>query len=559
MVSTRPAPAGRDAADSPIEIALAATAEDLEPATPGAPVGGLTIQATVRNTSATPLAGVEVRLTRPAGTRLTESWIGQRGGQAGSEAAGAIIWRDLNLPPGGTLGPLAFRVEPTGDGARTFHDARSQAEVRWQQPAPGSLVSAPLKLNGLWGEGGLRRTLLPNGLTVFTRERPDSTTVMIRIAIGAGSRDEDDVTSGGSHWLEHAHFLGTPTRPDNQAIFSSISSVGGQTNASTGWEATDYWHFVPAEHFDLALEVVADQLLNSTFREEAFNRERKVVFEELKMRHDTPSIRATDEFLNLVFRTSPLRRHPGGTIESVQNIPIETILDYRARYYRTGNMAAAVSGKIQHDEVVEKIARTFDRLEWGERNERPRVPEPVQTEPRRFEGGEGKGMAEIRLGWPAPGDEDPDSPAMLIVQDILGGTGRRLSEEIRVRRALAIAIGPAYYRFSDAGTFAIYATAKQENAEPVIDLALQEVRRIRDGGVTEEDVQTSLRAVIGQRAMTEESNFAQTERAVVEVSGRLESFEEYLARLRAVSAADVQRVARKYLDPENFTLAVVRS
>lgn len=560
MVSTDTLQAARSAAPAPdITLTVAATAEELEPIEPAAPAGGLTVQATVANQGHQERGDFELRLSVPPGTRVTESWIGQPGSCAGSVEGEAVVWRGLTLPAAGALGPFAYRVEPTGGGARTFHEATAQATIAWQQPASGQLESLPLRLNGLWGEGSLRRTLLPNGLTVFTRERPDSTTVMIRVAIGAGSRDEDDVTSGGSHWLEHAHFLGTPTRPDNQAIFSSISAVGGQTNASTGWEATDYWHFVPADQFDLALEVVADQLLNSTFLPEAFNRERKVVFEELKMRHDTPSIRATDEFLNLVFRTSPLRRHPGGTIESVQNIPIETILDYRARYYRTGNAAVAVSGNVRHDEAVEKIARAFERLERGERNERPRVAEPIQTEPRRFEGGDGTGMAEIRLGWPAPGDEGADSPAMLIVQDILGGTGRRLSDEIKVRRALAVAVGPAFFRFSDAGTFAIYATAKVENADAIVDLALAEVRRVRDGGVTDEDVRTSLRAITGQRAMSEESNFAQTERAVVEVSGYLESYEEYLARLRDVTAQDVVNVARKYLDPENYTLAIVRS
>ena len=103
-------------------------------------------------------------------------------------------------------------------------------------------------------------------------------------------------------------------------------------------------------------------------------------------------------------------------------------------------------------------------------------------------------LAEVRLGWPAPGRDAPDWPAMVVLQDILGATGRRLTEEIRDRRALATAIGPNYSVFRDAGALSVAATTQPGNVEAVLGLALAEIRRLRDGQVTDEDVGTSLRA-----------------------------------------------------------------
>jgi predicted Zn-dependent peptidase len=490
---------------------------------------------------------------------VVDSWLGQPGRGSGTVQGGLVSWSGLTVKPGERLGPLSYRIapEPGADGAAIFREASVRPQVTWARPSAGTAATLALRLNGLWGENGLRRTLLPTGLTIFTRERPDTSTASLRIAVRAGSRDEDDVTSGGSHWLEHAHFLGTVRRSSSR-IDAEIAAVGGQSNAGTGWEGTDFWYLVPAEHFDLAIDLLSDMMINSTFRPEEFDREKLVVFEELKMRNDTPSIRAFDEFINLVFRVSPLRRHPAGTIQSVQSIPIETILAYRSRRYVTGNMAIAAVGNLRHEDAVAKIERAFQDLPRGPRGERPRILEPVEREPRRLDIGDGTRAAEIAIGWPTPGDDHPDSASLAIIEDILGSTGRRLTEEIRDRRALATSVEPSYLDFSDAGALLIRATTTADNTDTVIDLILQQIRRLRNGQVTDGEISTSLRAITGRRSVSEESNQSQTDRADVEVSGMLESYEEYLARLRPVRPADVQRVATAYLDPDNYTLVVVR-
>lgn len=545
-------------------VTVAATAEGDDASPTG---GALVVELTLTNAGASDLSVGRFVAAVPARAGVATSWQGHPDQNRGAVEGQTIRWSGFTVRAGERLPPFSYRLKPLSgeNGAVIFRQATVQPEVAATlvggaafAMGPGSAVPPVLPLNGLWGDDGLRRTVLPTGLTVLTRERPDTATVSLRLAVRAGSRDEDDTTSGGSHWLEHAFFLGTETRPTSQAIDNAVSAVGGVTNASTGWEHTDYWKLVPAEDFDLALDVLADQLLHSTFRPEAFERERRVVFEELKQRNDDTGTRAFDEFIRRVFVRSPLRRDPGGTIESVQAIPIPTILAYKDQRYRTGNMAVAAVGRLRHQEAVEKIERALSGLPRGPRDVRPPVAEPVQREPRLLDIDEGSRLAEMRLGWPVPGDLDADAPAMYVLEDILGTTGRRLNEEIRDRRALATSVGLAYLSFSDAGALMIFAATQPERVAPVLQLALAEVQRLRDGAVTDEDVATSLRAIAGRRALGDELNQNQAQRAVGEVTGTIESFDEYLARLRAVRPADVQRVAQKYLDPVAHTLVVVR-
>ncbi|MGI8552854.1 MAG: M16 family metallopeptidase [Dehalococcoidia bacterium] len=538
-----------------LQVTLSATAEDLDPAA-GTPGGGMVLRVTLADQTGQDLSGVQLHAPLPPRTHATDSWLGRPGQGAGVVESGAIVWDGLALANGAVLGPFTYRIAPDDgvDGATIFLAAAVQPKITWTLTAPGSAMAPSLELNGLWGEGGLRRTLLPSGLTVFTRERPDTPTVALLAAARAGSRDETDTTCGGSHWLEHAHLLGTTTRPDNQAIGRAISVVGGQFNASTSWEATNFWDLVPADKFDVALDVLSDELLNSTFRPDAFEREKQVVLQEIKLRDDNPSTHATDQFLSLVFQTSPLHRSPAATA-CLLSLPIETILTYRAEHYVTGNMAIAAAGNLRHDDAVAKIARAFAGLPRGAESVRPRVPEPVETTPRRLESGTGTNVAEIRLGWPAPGREDRDWPAMLILQDILGSSGRRL---VRAVNDPTASIGPSYSSFSDAGTLLIGATSRPDRVNSLIGEVLDQVQRLRDGDISQAEIDTSLRSFVGQRALSEESNFGQTQRATQAVSGTLESFDESIARLQTVLPQDVQRVAQKYLDPANYTLVIER-
>jgi hypothetical protein len=192
-------------------VTLSATADELEPAA-GEPPGGLVVRITLENQTGGDLTGLRLLAPIPPRTRVTASWLGNSDQRAGAITEEGVFWSGLALRDGEQLGPFTYRLVPA-DGAHIFLDAAVQPAVDWSGPRVGRATVGRLPLRGLWGDAGLRRTLLPGGLTVLTGERPETDTVMLRVAVLAGARDEDDVTHGGSHWLEHGHLLGTAARP----------------------------------------------------------------------------------------------------------------------------------------------------------------------------------------------------------------------------------------------------------------------------------------------------------------------------------------------------------
>jgi predicted Zn-dependent peptidase len=546
--------AAEGAGSAGLRMTVSATTEDDANGSPA----DLLIRVGLDNQTATALSGLSVQVPGIDGTVVRDSWIGQPGSQPAATDSGSLLWAGLTIVNGGKLGPLAYRLAPAPgrDGAPIFSTAMVRPSLTWSGAPPDNAAIPVLPLSGLWGETNLRRTVLPSGLTIFTQERPDTPTVALRIAARAGSRDEDDTTCGGSHWLEHAHFLGTTTRPDNQAVGRAILSIGGEFNASTGWEETNFWNLVPADKFSTAIDLLADQMLNSTFAPAAFEREKQVVLQEIKLRADDPSTRAFDDFMDLAFQVSPLHRSPAATV-CLLTLPVSAILNYRAVHYVTGNMTIAASGNLRHDDAVASLAAAFAGLPVGPRTSRAAVPEPVETQPRLLETGDASLTSTIRLGWPVAGEQSADWPALSILSDLLGGVGERLAGSVRSHHVVATQVDSSYLDFSDAGALMLQASAPADQTSTVIDLLLAEVQRLRAGDLSDADIQEVTQATAGGRAVDNELNLQQTGRATDEAAGVLQSYDAVLSRLATVTPADVQRVAQTYLDPVNYSLVIL--
>ena len=234
---------------------------------------------------------------------------------------------------------------------------------------------------------GFNRTRLESGLRVVTERLPALRSVAVGFWVATGSRDETDDLAGASHFLEHLLFKGTDTRHALE-IAEAIESVGGDMNAATGQELTQFYVRVPDRHLPLALEILSDIVWSPALRAEEVESERQVILEEIRMRDDTPDDLVHDLFADALFPNHPLGREIAGSQETITAMPRDAIAEYHHTHYQPENMVVAVAGNLVHDDVVKMVeaampgpttysansARQRGRGRRAEADCRPRAP-----------------------------------------------------------------------------------------------------------------------------------------------------------------------------------------
>ncbi len=201
---------------------------------------------------------------------------------------------------------------------------------------------------------GFKRTRLESGLRVVTERLPALRSVAVGFWVATGSRDETDDLAGASHFLEHLLFKGTDTRHALE-IAEAIESVGGDMNAATGQELTQFYVRVPDRHLPLALEILSDIVWSPALRAEEVESERQVILEEIRMRDDTPDDLVHDLFADALFPNHPLGREIAGSQETITAMPRDAIAEYHHTHYQPENMVVAVAGNLVHDDVVKMV------------------------------------------------------------------------------------------------------------------------------------------------------------------------------------------------------------
>ncbi|MCH7642895.1 MAG: insulinase family protein, partial [Chloroflexi bacterium] len=210
------------------------------------------------------------------------------------------------------------------------------------------------------------RTVLDSGVRVLTSSMPHTGAVSIQVLFGAGSRYETDELAGSSHLFEHLLFKGTGKRPTPREISEAVEGVGGILNAYTDREATGYWCKIALPHYKQGLDVLLDMVQDPLFREDDIEKEKKVVFEEIRAAHDSPEGTVDMMLDDLLFPDQPLGRDIAGSIESVEAVSTESLKEYHRTQYVAGNTVISVAGALSHDRVVADVAELMGDLQDGE-------------------------------------------------------------------------------------------------------------------------------------------------------------------------------------------------
>ena len=401
------------------------------------------------------------------------------------------------------------------------------------------------------------RHVLDNGLRVLTANLPYAQSVTCMVMLAAGSRYETAETNGIAHFSEHMFFKGTERRPSARQIAGEIDSIGGEFNAFTGKEYTGYYVKCAAEHRDIALDVLVDMLRNSRFDPDEIEREKGVIVEEMNMYFDTPRDYIGGVYEQLLYGDQPLGWDIIGRKETVRGAERGMFLDYLDRWYKPSRMVLGVAGRTG-DDVLERAQELFGDLGAGE------TGEPAAAEP--YSNGRVKvftkqsDQAHVCLGVHSYPLEHPDRYPLQMVSTVLGGgMSSRLFTEVRERRGLAYYVFGLNHSYTDAGSLYTQAGVDINRIDEAVTTIAAELRKIAAEPVPAEELEKARSFSKGRFVLQLESPQGLIvyglRKEVLE--GRAPDPEEILAGIDAVTAEDVQRVARDVIADDRLRLALI--
>jgi predicted Zn-dependent peptidase len=407
----------------------------------------------------------------------------------------------------------------------------------------------------------VRLTRLPNGLTVLTEHMPGLRSVTAGIWVRRGSRHEAPEQNGICHFIEHAVFKGTQRRTARDIAVES-DRLGGNLDAFTTHEMTGFAIKVADKSLPGAFDLIADLLAHPRFDQNDLEREQKVVLEEMKMVEDTPDELLGELFNAAYFPGHPLGRPIEGTEETVSSFDHQMIAAFHAREFSPANLVIAAAGNVEHERLLELVEQSLGnsgtttdggRLEFAQESPTPAAPILIEQK-KELE------QAHLILASPWPSSRNEDRYAGSLLASVVGGgTSSRLWQTVREERGLAYSVGAGGSTFSDVGVFTIYAGTSPEHLDEVLDLSLEEMRRVVDETVPEEELKLAKDQALSSILLGLESSSARTSALARQeiIHGRRITPEETIEKIEAITAADLQRVAREYFTSETLALGAL--
>lgn len=395
---------------------------------------------------------------------------------------------------------------------------------------------------------------LSNGFRIVTESMPGLKSTAIGAWVLAGGRHERAEQNGIAHFLEHMAFKGTERRSALQ-IAEAIEDVGGYINAYTSREMTAYYARVLEDDVALALDVIADILLNPTFDEEEIEVERGVILQEIGQTLDTPDDIIFDWLQEEAYPDQPLGRTILGPAERVGAFGRADLSTFVAEHYGPGQMILSAAGAVDHDAIVREAERLFGHM--------PARPAPALIQPARFRGGERREIKKLEQVHFALALEGPDyrDPAIYTAQvyatALGGGMSSRLFQEVRENRGLCYTVFAQAGAYEDTGLTTIYAGTSAEQIAELAHVTIDEMKRaahdMSEAEVMRARAQMKAGLLMG---LESPSNRAERLARLLSIWGRIPGIEETVERIDAVTTQDVRAFGERMAGGAGSALAL---
>jgi len=403
---------------------------------------------------------------------------------------------------------------------------------------------------------------LDNGLRVIYAPLRNAPVVHVRVFYHVGSRDERPDRQGFAHMFEHMMFRGSE-HVGNQQHMKLVNGVGGISNAFTSFDQTVYLQTVPAQHLDMVLYMEADRMASFKVKQEIFDTERNVVAEEWRLRQNRPYGTLYEDVLAKVFTAHAYRWTPIGNMQHLAAASTQDLQDFFNTYYLPNNAVLVIAGDFDAAKTREMVRRYYGWIPKGPEIKRLTPPEPPQTETRRLEVAYRVPLAMSAVAYHTPAYASDDHVALQLLGQILGGGRSSRLDRLLVNSddPQAADASASDMQLQDAGLFLMNGTVLQGKSIDAVEKGLLDtVAGIIEKGVTAEElekVKTQARiGLIRSRQTAENIASALGDEALF--AGDPSRVNTALAKVEAVTPADIQAVARKYLTIDKATIVRVK-
>ncbi len=404
-----------------------------------------------------------------------------------------------------------------------------------------------------------KKKVFKNGLRLITVPIKESPTVTVMVIVEAGASYESKGLDGISHFLEHVTFKGTTRRPTSFHINEELDSIGSRSNAFTAHEYTSYYAKAHPKHAEKIIDVLSDIYLNSTFPESEIEKEKGVIIEEINMYEDIPQRRAPYLFLKLLYGDQRAGSDILGLKEVIKKITREDFLTYRKNHYVASGTIILVAGTFDEKKITKLIQGSFRSISKEKKHTKPSVLEK-QSKPMLAIQHKKTDQTHLVLGvrtWPG---KDKRNGVLDLISVILSeGMSSRLFQKLREEMGVGYYVRSENDEYTDHGYFAVSVGVDKSRVPEVISAILQEFRRLKTDIISQAELTKVKDYSIGTMHLGLESSdeiggFYVTQEIV---KGNMETPEKKEKKILAVSAEDIQKVAKEIFQNKNLNLAII--
>ncbi|HKC04705.1 MAG TPA: pitrilysin family protein [Patescibacteria group bacterium] len=408
-----------------------------------------------------------------------------------------------------------------------------------------------------------RKKILPNGLTLLTVPMPGLESVTVTVWVKTGSRNEDGKVGGISHFLEHMVFKGSKKRPSAKAISETVDAIGGEFNAGTSKDWTNFYIKTRVGNIETAMDVLSDMVLDPILDATEIEREKGTIIQEIAMYEDTPMMHIPDVFEEVIFEGNPLGWDTAGTAKTVKTIKRSDFLAYRDIHYHPEQMMVSVVGGIDEKKSLSLVEKYFSSLKPFKGNVfKGQEFVSKQTKPQFKLQTKKSEQVHLILGFMSEGRGYSGRFAQSVLATILGGgMSSRMFTEVRERRGLAYSIQTGMSRYQEVGYLSTYAGVDVAKADQAIAVILEQYQKLADGKlpVSLTELKKAKEFLKGHLALALEDTKDVTHFFADQAlfTKDILTPEEVYKKVDKVSVEDVLKEAKKLFTKDRLNLAMI--